>query len=226
MSALMRLLAIEEANSSKAAETELTIYAKIGNIEGLKSANASEKQVQVEAQLGKSNRCRVRETTKDGKVTYVYTFKLKSDGDSAINSCQEFNQTVDHVFFLGFMKAADTVQLKTRFEFISKNVTLVIGDKTVTVPEIVYEVDVFTNKDGELVEWCKIDVEVDGLLEYLAKHHPEIKDVKLNVKVSNLPLELSGAFIDSQKTPEQEKLLNHLWDTQYKQQLKGGGNDG
>lgn len=195
-------MAEENNASTKQAENEITIFAKIGNIEGLKSATRHEDQIQIEARLGAENHCRVRRTDKNGEVGYMYTFKLRNDSSGApVASKHEFNLAVDEDFFNGFKQAADKEQNKTRYIFECEKITLAYKendeDKVLDIPNVIYEVDVFKKADGSIAEWCKIDIEIDQIMQYLEHNHPELKDIKMTVKITHLPFEPTDPFICS-----------------------------
>lgn len=213
-------LALED-NTSVKKETEYAVYAKISNAEGLKSAISQEHHLQVEAMLKSGAKTRVRAiTTKDGKTEYVYTLKLKNkEGEEGTEFNNEYNLDVDQTFLQAYQKAADKYVDKIRYKFTSENVQMkaVVDDKIMTLdlPNVTYEVDVYKNTEGNFCEWCKIDIEVDSILDHIKANYPHIKDIKLNVKVSHLPFQPTDAILAINANDAQKEFLSKLWDTQF-----------
>lgn len=182
-------------------ETELTIFAKIGDPAGLSQATSVEEQIQITAKLGlEDNTCRVRRSAINDAVKYVYTFKVPSGSESdPVASKREHNVDVNEEFFNDFKTVADFEQIKTRYVFESEKITLSYKendeDKVIDIPDIKYEVDVFKKTDGNLSEWCKIDIEIDTMMQFLEHNYPEIKNIKLNVKISHLPFAPNESFL-------------------------------
>lgn len=212
-----------EARQNK--ETEVAIYAKIGNPNGFVDANSKEQHEQIEGKFAKGPNCRVRKTTKDDNDSYVFTFKVKGESvEETVTANKEFNVEVDNDFFEAFKTSvAEKFVLKTRYIFNSENVelTFVQNDekKNITIPNIIYEVDVYKKPDGSLSEWCKIDVEVDTILNFLDKEYPELKDVKLNIKISQLPFRPEEAIIGSTEDEDKKAFLSNLWDNEFNHKL-------
>ena len=119
-----------------------------------------------------------------------------------------------------FRDVAEQGVLKTRYEFASDTITLtyVEADERhdIEVPDITYEVDVYVDQQGQVYEWCKIDIEVDAILDYLTQHHPELQNIKLNVKISHLPFEPSDAILTLSATDEQKAFVDSLWQDHYR----------
>jgi len=214
-------IALESINNSTVEkENEIVIYGKIGKPEGLKDASSTAKHEQASGRFIGGQSCRVRKTTTtvdDVPLTeYTFTFKIR-DNNKDYQSSIEYNSPVDKEFMEGFLKVAEGVVNKNRYMFVSKNVTIKLGsgdDTTdVEIPNITYEVDVFLNKDGSESKWCKVDIEVDGILEYLSANYPDVTDVHLNVAISNLPFDIEDHIVDMEPTDEQEDIINSIWDS-------------
>ena len=206
-------------------ETELTIFAKIGNIEGLQQATSQEAQIQITAKLGLGDHtCRVRRSTKNDEVKYVYTFKVENGtGSDSVASKREHNVDVNEDFFNDFQIAADFKQDKIRYIFESEKITLSYHendeDKVIDIPDIKYEVDVFKKADGQLSSWCKIDIEIDTMMQYLEHNYPEIKNVKLNIKISHLPFAPGESFLASPSDATAMSRVNDLYETEFTMSL-------
>lgn len=218
------------SNVSK--ENEVVFYAKIGNPEGLNEADSQEEHEQLSATFSNGSRCRVRKTTdSEGSITYVYTFKVDtSDGDQDdINSNDEYNVEVDAQFFEGFRNVSENILTKRRYNFNSSSVKLTVGEgedkRTLDIADVKYEVDVFIDDEGQLTDHCKIDLEVDTILDYLNANEPDIKDVKLNVSISHLPFEPSDVIIDVSASEEDRATINALWEKWAKDPLSDDGKE-
>ncbi len=85
------------------------------------------------------------------------------------------------------------------------------GPKEIVFPEVVYEVDVFRNEDGSYSDWCRIEVEIDSLTDYVTREYPEARDMKLRLAISALPIKPSNAFIESEADEEQNQILDELY---------------
>lgn len=214
-------LSMESDNESvKAIETEVVIYATIGNPEGLNEAASKEEHVQLEAKFTKEGgRSRVRKVIKDDDTDYIYTikFKQKEESDQASASV-EHNVEVDADFFEAFKAVSERALKKTRYTFNSESVTLKLQngeeEQDIEIPNVQYEVDVYTKADGSISDWCKIDIEVDNIINYIAKHHKDLEGWKLKVKVSHLPFNPSECILGSEaNTEDNEKKVDDIWAT-------------
>lgn len=196
-------------------EIELTIYAKLGNPDGLKLADSKETHVQAQIKASVGGSIRVRQTISANSVSYTQTIKLPLSGNSDVASNTETDNEISCWFFNSFMRLTETYMYKDRYIFKSKSVTLALesdsGTTDITLPELLYECDAFISDTGGYHEWCKIDVEMDPVLEYLATNHPDLDSTKLKVKVSHLPFQPKESFIESSATPEQKQLLDTLF---------------
>ena len=192
--------------TTKEAEKEFTIFTKIGDSTGLEKADRFEHQIQLTAQLGANHTCRVRKTTDGDKISYTYTFKTQDNAEGQLAVRQEYNVEVDEAFFNGFKTVADYCQDKTRYFFKAERVTLRYKNSDeetiIDVPDVVYEVDVFKDKDGNICEYAKIDIETDAIMNYLLEHYPDaVKKSEesampiLITKITHLPFKPSGYFI-------------------------------
>lgn len=226
-SALASLLpALEQgSNNKEKLETEVVVYCKVSNPQGLEECDTQELHYQLESSFSNGTRCRVRKVTKDGKDQYFFTMKVKvSDQENpSMEANREFTFEVDFDFFNGFKSVAERALDKTRYIFNSKEVTMSLktdeGDRDITIPNIQYEVDVYKKEDGTISEWCKIDVEVDNIINYIDSKHPEVKDFKLLVKVSHLPFQPSNSILSVTANEEQKKTIDEIW-KEFTQEIK------
>ena len=225
-------IASESNQATQSQETEIIVYCKIKNFDGLQKASKIETHEQLESEFKNGVRCRVRHTAKASVVatevteegsqsnelnadSYCFTFKLKTGSKEGFESNKEYSVEVDQDFFEGFRSIAEQRLLKTRYEFASDTITLTYADgdekHTIEIPDIKYEVDVYFDKNGVVCEWCKIDIEVDAILDYLAQHHPDLQNIKLNVKISHLPFEPSDTILTLSATEDQQAFVDSLW---------------
>lgn len=220
---LRTTIAVEEEpapQSKKATETEIVVYARIGNPEGLEQCVRWEDHHQLETRFVTGHTCRVRKVTADGKDTYLYTFKVKqdnSDGGQLVESVIEQTVEVDADFFESFMKVAERELVKRRYTFSSKNVTLNAkrddgGPELVEIPNIEYEVDVYTKADGERSEYCKIDIEVDNVIDHINANHKDVGEFKVNVKVSHLPFQPTDLISSHTDDEDARAQIKQIWD--------------
>lgn len=198
------------------AETEVAVYAKITDWNGLKLANHKEHHVQLEGSFVAGPRMRVR-IINDNE--YILTMKVRQENAGEVISNNEHNVSVDKGFAEDFKKCASKMVVKDRYVFNSSNVTLKLNVdnevKAIQIPNIKYEVDVYEKATGDQSEWCKIDVEIDSILKFLNTEYPEIKEFKLNIKVSHLPFKPVEPILAQNATDEQKAFLSSLWDNEF-----------
>lgn len=195
-------------------ETEIAIYARIGDMSGLEECDARELQHQLETKFKNGTKCRVRMTQQGEKKEYCMTMKTAAESCPTTQALaqMEHNTPVNEEFFNGFKVAAERMLIKTRYIFDSKSVTLLFGDKQIVIPDVRYEVDVYTKEDGTVADWCKIDVEVDSILDYLEECYPEIKGFKLTIKINHLPFKPMERILASTTDIDEKAELSRIWE--------------
>ena len=195
------------------AENEVTIYAKVGDVHGLALCDRREDHIQLEANYQCGTPSRVRRIEDQTGVRFEHTYKLPAARKAGVAGRTEYNVPVEEEFFNGFKHIARRKLVKTRHTFDSKRVTLtVVKDgipKVVILPNLVYEVDVYQMQNGQVCEWCKIDVEIDPVLKFLEVHEPGLKNISLKIKVSHLPFKPLTPFLSTD--PTQKELLGRIW---------------
>lgn len=211
--------ALEEDKSGKLAESEIVIYAKIGDIRGLEQADEIIQQDQLEARFENGIPCRIRKSTVKGQEpTYTFTFKVPTVGqqdgqNTLIKEVMEYNTEVDAGFYEGFRLNANRFITKTRYVFNSKNVTFKAknDDEVVTlnVENVKYEVDVYQDAEGNTVEWCKIDVEIDHIFAMLNSMYKDVDKFNLTISVSHLPFAPQEFFL--QGSENKQELIDQIW---------------
>ena len=209
----------EVGNSKPNPETEVAIYAKMTNPEGLKEAEHVEHHEQLEGPSVDGGRFRCRKTTTGESVTYVLTMKVKvkDSGVAGIDGSLEYDLDIDEAFYEAFKHLSTKRLVKTRYVFHGKNTSLNTGEgeEAPHLPPVKYEVDVFTKSDGTTSEWVKIDIELDGIIAKLKESGKSIDDATLSLKVTHLPFKPTGGFIAKQATPEQKATLDDIWDNHF-----------
>lgn len=211
-------------NSSKVyvvEETEIVIYAEVGYMEGLSSANSKETHKQYEAILTSGSKCRVRETTNEGNVNYIYTLKNKNKENefNNVSSSLEYNLEVDKSLFDGFKEAANKLVEKYRYTFLH-DVNIIVDDIPIIVKNVKYEVDLFF-KSKENIDtpigsrWCKIDIEIDSINKLLEEKYPDRTEIKFTISISNLPFKPMNSIMLSTATEEQRNKIKELWEYEF-----------
>lgn len=123
-------------------ELEYTWYGRVDDFAILEKATKKIIQRQSSARMPNGT-IRVRKTIEDGAVSYVETIKLYGSGGVKKEMPNPTTQA-KHEFF---MMAAGESMDKTRFTFPAEN-------------GLTWEVDIFTDLDGNFKPYCKVDLEV------------------------------------------------------------------
>lgn len=231
-----KVLSTESFVEEKQKETELTMYAKLDDFEYINKCQTYIDIIQLQASLGANQNCRCRREFfyKDGikleeEPKYTYTVKANSRKSKTLSIKTEYNFVVDTDYFNWFTEIADTRQIKKRYSFKVKDYSFIIEkddrEHSITVPEIIFEIDIFQKENGYRSPWVKIDIELDNAFKYISQTYGEVDNIAFIVKLSKLPLKLEQGFIEKQATPEQKKRLEDLWKYEFKDNLgrKGHG---
>lgn len=196
-------------------ETELYFYGRVTNTDGFEQAVSQEIHEQYEYRPGGygSSKVRIRATTIDGKVTYTETIKVPTKKDDTAQICTEATVEITEDYFEACKKLyAVTGVKKIRYVFLSKKVSLNTNGEAVLLPEVKYEVDVLLDKQGNRSKWCKIDIEIDSVLNFLKENHPDVKDFDATVSLKSLPIGLEDVFNASSPTEEQKEALTAFYE--------------
>lgn len=219
MRLIKHITALEEhtPESVKSIETEIVVYAKVGDFDGLEKTSTKQHHEQLETKFSNGQRCRMRRVN---DKECLFTIKIPVSDEEGIEAHEEVTTQVDQDFYEGFRQIAEHRLLKTRYTFFSETIRLTYGEgedkQVIEIPDVKYEVDVYFNQQGEVCEWCKIDIEVDVILNYLNEHHPDLEQIKLNVKLSHLPFEPQEAILSTSMTEEQKDFVDQLWKEQFR----------
>lgn len=213
----MRLAQEAAANNvTSGREDELVVYAKVNDFEGLKKAKSKEshEQWQVNAPFGK---IRVRKTSKDGlEASYSMAIKTR-DNTSGIPGGTETEMDIDATVFEAFKIISEKGMIKDRYCFASSRTTLKddSGKHNLQAAELVYEVDMFPNGQGGYHEICKIDVELNELLEKAKASNPELKEANITINISDLPFQPSNPILGTTENPEEKAMITKFYDSYF-----------
>jgi len=203
--------------TNKSSENEIVVYAKLLSMAGLSTLTPI-RQVQIQGRFIDGTRCRVRKTTKviDGgsKDDYEFTFKVK-DISKKYDSCIEYNTVVNSDFLEGFIGTAECVVIKDRYIINSTSVTLAIDGESILLPNLAYEIDIFFNEEGIALDWCKIDIEVDALLDHIDLNYADISQINLRLALTNpsIGLELSDIIVGPNATDDELLIIDNIWES-------------
>jgi hypothetical protein len=210
--------ALESVGIVDKKEEEITIYAKIGNMDGLSQASSMEQheQAEIKSDIG---RIRIRKTTRNGRVpVYDLTTKKPIASGATVNN-RERTKSISEDIYNVFMDVCPTFMAKTRYTFKSEQLRIKRGDmeSTIKTSEFNFEVDVFTKADGTISNWCKIDIEVDKIAEIMKENGISVKQIKLIAVISKLPFEPNNIVIDDGKNddPDKQELLKELFTSEF-----------
>lgn len=213
-----------EANTSDQAkrEDELVFYAKINNFEGLSKAQAKEshEQWQITSPRGK---IRVRKTTKDG-LAPQYSQAIKARDNPLGGTEKEDN--INEETFEAFKSIAVNGMIKDRYVFYAGKVSLKTeaGKQQVADHGVKYEIDVFPKADGSgYHDICKIDVELNSLLEAIGRVNADVKSAKFKINLSDLPFQPSNLVVGNHGTTPEQKAMIDKWYQEIFLSTPGGG---
>lgn len=157
-------------------EKEYVWYGKVVDFSELEKATGTEQQRQSAVRC-KNGIIRVRKTVKDGEVSYVLTAK----SFVGRNERNEVSKDVTEDMHEVFMKATGESMDKTRYFFDAGN-------------GLTWEVDIFTDPEGNNKPYCKIDLEVTQ----------DLKEFPI------LPIKLEEVIPPGDRTSEQQQFVDGL----------------
>ena len=202
-------------------EKEITILCKIGNFEGLQRSFDSEHHLQAQICKNDKGMVRIRKTTFVGKRTNTPAIELTTKtqiSDGGIRSVQEKTEPIDESIFSQLLEVAEKYMDKTRYLFKMETLEVSFEDKIYDLSDIglVYEVDVFKKKDGSVSQWCKIDVEVQGIEEKLKELNLDVEKISFKVVISKLPFEPTDfILVDEEENADKQELIRELFDNEF-----------
>jgi hypothetical protein len=194
-------------------EHEITVYGTISNPEGLKQCDDIEYHVDYIAFFEKKGcKARVRVLTRGDIKVNQFTLKQKIEEElhGSIASSTEHTIEVDDSFVESFKKIAEEPLIKTRYKFNSKAVPItytVDGESKQMIAEsVIYEVDVFDGVD----DICKIDIELDSIINAISSDELKDKKIAIAAKVSHLPFKPVDVFLDNGEDDTKAK-IEEFW---------------
>lgn len=200
------------------AEIELCYFCEITNRDGLDQAASIEHHEQWEfrapqAEGGrKMGRERIRKTTKNDQTKYDLTTKAPQSSENSIGDHEETIDITDK-FFDNWKRAFGvTGQYKTRYTFVSNQVKITYDGYEHIHPEIVFEVDIFTNKDGKRSIFAKVDVEIQDLLQIIKQKFPDVDAAKFVIDFSKLPLGIGKIIPAKSDDPAEQALVKEFFE--------------
>lgn len=202
-------------------EKEITILCKIGNFEGLQQSFDNEHHLQAQICKNDKGMVRIRKTTFVGKRTNTPAIELTTKtqiSDGGIRSVQEKTEPIDESIFSQLLEVAEKYMDKTRYLFKMETLEVSFEDKIYDLSDIglVYEVDVFKKKDGSVSQWCKIDVEVQGIEEKLKELNLDVEKISFKVVISKLPFEPTDfILVDEEENADKQELIRELFDNEF-----------
>lgn len=210
---------LENGSVKEKREDEVVMYCEVQNEEGLSKAKSKESHEQWEIKTD-NGRVRIRKTVRDGvEPIFDLTFKTK-DSTKGIDGNIEKTYSIDSDMFESFKICATQGMIKDRYLFEVQKIQVKTSEglKDIEVPDMFYEVDMFI-KPGVIAEteakyepWCKIDLEVNPLLELIDKNHPEIGEFSLNIKVRTLPIQFGDVIISTDTDVVTKDRITKLYD--------------
>jgi hypothetical protein len=202
----------EEPGVGAKREDEIVIYAKVNDFTGLKKASSKEshEQWEVKAPFGKT---RIRKTTVgDLEPTYKQAIKRRDDFVGIMGGT-ELEIPSDQSAFEAFKAISDSGMIKDRYIFTPTKIAAggSDGQNLLSDVDLKYEVDVYPDGHGGYHQWCKIDIEVNDLLDKIAAVQGPGKKVKLKFAISGLPFKPTEMILGSSEKLEDKEKIDLLY---------------
>lgn len=175
---------------SQIEEIEYIFFIKVDNFdELLKFAKRKEEQEQWSFLLTKDkleNAVRARKKISDGEISYELCSKIYIPG---IDGKWEVEQDCERMHFDIVKENAEFGMIKDRYYF------------PIDGTDMVWELDVFKDKDGNYVPWIKVDLEVEQRLD----------------KIPEMPIHYVECVMNQpgQRTKEEDELVSKLFGEYY-----------
>lgn len=196
---------LESDETGAEIERERLIFGKIKNVADLEKAGGNPvQQEQYEIKIPKTEKnalggkMRVRCSTPVGSEEKTYSFTIKTDlpiDDDTTTGIEkkvlEITKPSTEEVFLAFQYLAEGGMNKIRYEF------------PIEGTDLKWEYDIFTDAQGNIQPWCKIDLELPA--EGLAEQPP-------------FPIEMERIITSNvdQQTEEEKTILDTLFSTVFK----------
>lgn len=211
-------VALESQGIRDQQEEEITIYAKIGNMEGLTQASMIEPQEQAEVKTPRG-RIRIRKIALNGRQPVYELTTKRPIAIGAIRKDRERTRRINEDVYSMFMDVVPNFMSKTRYVFKTERLIIKRGDMEAVIQtsDLAFEVDVFTKADGSISPWCKIDIETQKIAEILEKNNVTVDKIKLIASISKLPFAPNHIVIDNKAVddPERKALIRGLYEHEF-----------
>lgn len=143
----------QEAGGDKIEELEYIFFLKVRDFEQLSTAKEMEHQEQwsiLFVKHGIETSVRVRRTVKNGVETFILATKINVEG---VKGKWELEQKVEREHFDKIKSMAESGMVKDRYFF------------PIEGSDLVWEIDVFKDHEGNQIPWVKVDLEVPAALD-------------------------------------------------------------
>lgn len=204
-------------------ETEIVVFARVGDFNGMKEATSVVAIDQLERFIPGKGRMRTRKTVSNEGTVFEVGVKTIGTQEGVALKRDEEESPVTGGFFECFRNVAETLTVKNRYIFDGTHSVIELESGDTKLPPVKFEVDVYKKHDGSVSPWVKIDIEIDEFNKAV-QTIPELKnkDLVFNIKVTHLPFKPQEAFIVGAATDEQKQLMAKLWQTEFNQSPFGG----
>jgi hypothetical protein len=213
--------------SNKQRETEIVLYARIHNFDNLKLADKKESHEQwsVNAPFGK---VRVRKTTAPELAPKFETTVKTRNGKLGMNDGDETNLVCDESYFESFKAISSEGMIKDRFVFKASKVTMKgnTGDENLNASEdVIFEVDVFKDKQGNYLPYVKIDIEINKLMARLGQSKLDTTKLKFDISIRQLPLQLTDVIRGDDDSEDKRAFIKELYAKYFVTKRTPGGDE-
>lgn len=162
----------------------------------------------------KNSRSRGRKTInldEPGKPEYTFTVKTEVKSDDGMDEHKEITNLITEDIFNSLFEKATLYTEKTRYTFKSNSSFINFENKKFILPDILYEVDVYKDKNNLIFDYCKIDIELNKVLDYINTTFPNIKEIDLKLKLSHLPFKPINVIDSNNCSDEDKELIDNFY---------------
>lgn len=193
-------------------EEEITVMAKVGDFNGFQKADNVVNIQELSTYIEGRGKFRQRKISGRDGTNFVSNVKPKGVGN-VIKTTKDEDIPSTAAYYETCRLMADQLTIRDRYTFNGSAATIEHEGKTVTLPPINFDVDVFHRFDGRESEWIKIDIEVNRLVDALESLGLPKEGLNLTISISHLPFLPVDAFIvQDDNTPEQLAIIKKLWE--------------
>lgn len=175
-----------EGSDEALEEIEYMFYLKLEDFSQLEKAKYKEKQYQWSIKFAKDNLesiVRVRKTVSGSETKYILTSKVDIYG---LDGKWELERDVEEHHYTALYELAENGMIKDRYFF------------PIDGTDLVWEIDVFSDEEGNPNPWVKVDLEVNKRL----------------ATIPEFPVDYSEAIINQKEewTPEEKKFVGNFYE--------------